>query len=61
MNKITNCPKTVQWDAVSATTRPVTQVALVAVNNAVKKSVFSPAVVDAGSIKSVVPTTMTSK
>ncbi len=61
INKITICPKTVQFDAVSTTTSPVTQVALVAVNSAVKKSVSPPAAVDIGSINSNVPAPMTSR
>ena len=51
----TTCPKSVQWVKVSATTSPVTQVALAAVNSAVIKEVCSPDFVAQGSSNSNVP------
>ena len=54
----TQRPKTDQWVAVSTTTRPVTQTALVAVNSAVSGSVHVPARLEAGSISSRVTSAM---
>ncbi len=57
----TICPKSVQCVKVSATIRPVTQVALAEVNSAVKNEVCSPDFVANGSIKSSVPASMIRK
>ena len=54
-HKITACPKSVQCVNVSTTIRPVTQVALVAVNSADKNVVVSPGFVDHGSSNNRVP------
>ena len=47
---MTTCPKIEKYVNVSTTTNPVTQVAEVAVNNAVLKSVATPAFEQIGSI-----------
>ena len=53
--RMTTWPNTDQWVAVSRTTRPVTQVAEVAVKRAVSNEVAAPLRDEMGSIKSIVP------
>ena len=53
--RMTTWPNTDQWVAVSRTTRPVTQVAEVAVKRAVPNEVTVPLRDEMGSIKSIVP------
>ena len=55
MARMTAWPNADQWVAVSRTTRPVTQVAEVAVNSAAPKEVGLPLRDDMGSISSKVP------
>ena len=57
----TICPKRDQWVKVSTTIRPVTQVALVAVNTAVIKGVDSPFLDAIGSIKAKEPASIMRK
>lgn len=57
----TACPKNDQCVPVSTMTRPVTQLALVAVKREGIKPVTSPVAEETGSIKSSVPTMMTRK
>ncbi len=56
--RITTCPKGLQWLAVSSTTSPVTQVALVAVKRASMNLVPCPSAEAIGSMSSPVPTLM---
>ena len=58
---ITACPNTVQWVAVLTRVRPVTQVALVDVKNAVIKLVWAPLTVAQGKSSSRVPLAITSR
>ena len=53
--RITNCPKGLQYVAVSTTTRPVTHTADVAVNSAVTGVVHSPDTADSGRVSRPVP------
>ena len=53
--RITVCPNLVQCESASTTDIPVTQVALVAVKNAVIKSDHSPDAVATGSMSKTVP------
>jgi hypothetical protein len=55
MTMMTACPKLVQYEAVSTTIRPVTQVADVAVNSAVSGEVKTCACEDIGSISKNAP------
>ena len=57
--RITISPKSVQWVAVSWTTRPVTQVAEVLVKRASRKDVCSPALVENGRERRMVPKIIT--
>ncbi|MPM90830.1 hypothetical protein SDC9_137952 [bioreactor metagenome] len=59
-SRITACPKRVKYVPVSATTKPVTQEADVAVKKASKKGMGAP-VEDAGSIKRAVPINITKR
>lgn len=57
--RMTSSPKVDQWVAVSTVTRPVTQVAEVAVNSAVSRSVDSPGSAASGVIRAAVPAAIT--
>ena len=59
--RITICPKRLQCDAVGTTTSPVTQVLVVAVNNASIKEVGAPLFVLIGSDSRVAPTSIAAK
>ena len=56
-----NCPNADQKEAVSWTTRPVTQTAETEVKSAVSKEAQCPFAVEKGSIRSRVPTRMTAR
>ena len=55
---MTICPNPDQWDNVSKTVSPVTQVALVAVNKQERKSVVFPVAEAAGNIRRSAPIRM---
>ena len=55
------CPNMLHWVHVSATTRPVTQDALVAVNRQLRKGSLCPSLLDMGSIRRKVPVMMIRK
>ena len=59
--RMTACPNSVQWLQVSYTTSPVTQVAEVAVNSALRKGTDPPSRLAAGSINRPVPARIMSK
>ena len=59
--KITICPKTLQVVAVGSVTRPVTQVAVVAVNRASMYETLSPFLALIGSDNNALPTNMAIK
>ena len=59
--RIMQCPRAVQCVPVSTTTSPVTQVEVVAVKRAVRRSVSQPSLVAPGSKSSRVPAIMTSR
>ena len=58
--RMTTCPNSENWLHVSRTTRPVTQVALVAVNRA-SMTPSRPVLLEMGRVSSSVPTAMTSR
>ena len=58
--RMTTCPNSENWLHVSRTTRPVTQVALVAVNMA-SMTPSRPVLLEMGRVSSSVPTAMTSR
>ena len=60
-HRMTICPNSVQYWAVSCKTRPVTQEAEVAVKRAVSKSAPLPSLVAKGSISSSVPSNIMAK
>ena len=59
-SRITACPNTDQWVAVSYTIRPVTQTAEVEVNRQSRKGVTVPALLEMGSISTTAPARITS-
>ena len=60
-SRMTIFPKKLQYEAVSTTTRPVTQTLVAAVKSAVSKGHHSPDAVENGSISSMVPSMMTAR
>ena len=60
-NKITTCPNTLHVDTVGSVTSPVTQVEVVAVNNASGYGTASPLAELIGNAKSALPTRMVAR
>ena len=60
-NRITICPNTLHVACVGSVVKPVTQMAVVAVNNASTNATLSPLLVLMGKDKSSVPTANTPK